>query len=80
MSAASRPVPSPAFIAPPSPDDPVRPVRSPCISVCRIDADTGLCEGCSRTLDEIADWGTMPDAERLAVWARIVRRRDAAAR
>jgi predicted Fe-S protein YdhL (DUF1289 family) len=29
---------------------------SPCIGVCRIDRDTGWCEGCWRTLDEIADW------------------------
>ena len=69
-----------AFLPPPPPDDPVRPVRSPCISVCRIDAGTGWCDGCQRTLDEIADWGTMPDPDRLATWARIVRRREAAAR
>jgi predicted Fe-S protein YdhL (DUF1289 family) len=55
-------------------------VRSPCISVCRIDPDSGFCEGCQRTLDEIADWGTMTDADRLATWGRIVRRREAAAR
>jgi predicted Fe-S protein YdhL (DUF1289 family) len=48
--------------------------------VCRIDASSGWCEGCQRTLDEIADWGTMSDEARLAVWARIVRRREAAAR
>ena len=68
------------FVAPPDPADPTRPVRSPCISVCRIDPSNGLCEGCSRTLDEIADWGTMADEDRLSVWARIVRRREAAAR
>ena len=32
------------------------PVPSPCISVCRMDAASGLCEGCLRTLDEIAAW------------------------
>ncbi|HVU81024.1 MAG TPA: DUF1289 domain-containing protein, partial [Rhodanobacteraceae bacterium] len=31
---------------------------SPCIGVCRMDAD-GLCIGCRRTLAEIARWGTM---------------------
>jgi predicted Fe-S protein YdhL (DUF1289 family) len=73
--------PPQSFVAPPpDPADPARPVRSPCISVCRIDAASGLCEGCSRTLDEIADWGTMTDPDRLATWARIVRRREAAAR
>ena len=68
------------YAAPPAPGDRSRPVRSPCIAVCRIDPASGLCEGCARTLDEIADWGTMDDEGRLAVWARIVRRRDSAAR
>jgi predicted Fe-S protein YdhL (DUF1289 family) len=75
----SRPAPH-DFALPPSPDDPTRPVRSPCISVCRIDPRTALCEGCQRTIDEIAAWGTMPDDARLEVWRRIVGRREAAAR
>jgi len=29
---------------------------SPCIGVCVINPQTQLCEGCSRTLDEIAAW------------------------
>ena len=47
---------------------------SPCISVCRMDAVTGLCEGCFRTLDEIAAWGMMADADKRAVWQQLVRR------
>ena len=39
-------------------------VLSPCISVCRIDQKAGLCEGCYRTLDEIAVWPELPDAQR----------------
>ena len=50
------------------------PVPSPCISVCRVDAGTGLCEGCFRTLDEIAAWGSMDDAGKRAVWDRLARR------
>lgn len=50
-------------------------VRSPCTSVCRIDARSGWCEGCMRTIDEIARWGTMGDAQRLDVWARLSERR-----
>jgi uncharacterized protein len=46
-------------------------VPSPCIGVCRIDADTGLCDGCLRTLDEIAAWSTLDDASRRAVWQAI---------
>lgn len=50
------------------------PVRSPCVSVCRMDAATGLCEGCLRTIGEIAGWADMDTPERLAVWQRIALR------
>ena len=51
---------------------------SPCISVCRMDAATGLCEGCFRTLDEIAAWAMASDAERRAIWAELAQRASAA--
>jgi uncharacterized protein len=50
-------------------------VPSPCISVCRIDPASGWCEGCLRTIDEIAHWGLFDDGEKLAVWADLKRRR-----
>lgn len=50
---------------------PVAQVSSPCINVCSIDAHSGLCEGCSRTLDEIARWTTMSLAERTRVLAEL---------
>ena len=50
------------------------PVPSPCISVCRMDAETGLCAGCYRTLDEIAAWGGMDDDTRRALWRLLVQR------
>jgi predicted Fe-S protein YdhL (DUF1289 family) len=49
-------------------------VPSPCISVCRMDAAGRLCEGCLRTLDEIAAWSTLSTAEKRVVWARIAQR------
>jgi len=36
-----------------------------------IDPKTGLCFGCGRTLPEIARWGRMDRAERLAVMALL---------
>lgn len=54
-------------------------VASPCIAVCRIDAASGYCEGCLRTVEEIAAWGAMDDEARRAVWAAIERRRGAPA-
>jgi predicted Fe-S protein YdhL (DUF1289 family) len=52
-------------------------VPSPCVSVCRIDAATGWCEGCLRTIDEIAHWSALPDDDKRAIWADLARRRAA---
>ena len=51
-----------------------RMLPSPCISVCRVDAASGLCEGCMRTLDEIAAWGMLDNAGKRAVWQLIEQR------
>ena len=47
---------------------------SPCVSVCRMDAASGWCEGCLRTLEEIAAWGLMDNRGKRAVWALIEQR------
>lgn len=44
---------------------------SPCNKVCVMDAEGRYCLGCARTLDEIARWGEMSDAERAAVLAQL---------
>jgi hypothetical protein len=38
-------------------------IESPCVKVCAIDAATGWCLGCGRSMDEIANW-TALGAER----------------
>lgn len=53
---------------------------SPCISVCRMHAASGWCEGCARTLDEIARWSTMSELEKRAVWKALPLRREMFAR
>ena len=53
-------------------------VPSPCVSICRMDASTGWCEGCLRTLDEIAAWSTMADEDKRRVWALLPARRQQA--
>ena len=39
-----------------------------------MDPDTGLCNGCYRTLDEIAAWSAMSDDRKRALWQRLVER------
>ena len=50
-------------------------VASPCTSVCRMDARTGWCEGCLRTLDEIAAWSGFDDADKRRLWLLLDQRR-----
>lgn len=44
---------------------------SPCIGICRMSEATGLCDGCLRTIDEIAAWSTLDDEAKRAVWRAI---------
>ena len=46
-------------------------VASPCTNVCRMDPASGWCVGCRRSLDEIAAWSRMDDAQKRAVWALL---------
>jgi predicted Fe-S protein YdhL (DUF1289 family) len=50
-------------------------VQSPCVEVCQMNPERALCAGCYRTLDEIARWSQMTEAERAAVLAELVARR-----
>lgn len=43
------------------------PVTSPCIDVCRMNPRTGLCDGCFRTIDEIAGWSSFDDTQKRVV-------------
>jgi len=40
------------------------PIKSPCIKVCAVDGQTGLCLGCGRTLKEIGTWTRLGHDER----------------
>lgn len=46
-------------------------METPCVNVCLLDAEFGLCVGCGRTIDEIASWASMSDAERSAIMAAL---------
>jgi len=45
-------------------------ITSPCVNICRLDA-RNRCEGCSRTLAEIASWSKLSDAERERIMAEL---------
>lgn len=53
---------------------PLQKPSSPCTKVCVLDAATGLCEGCGRTRDEIALWGSLAEAQRRAIMAVLPER------
>jgi predicted Fe-S protein YdhL (DUF1289 family) len=50
-------------------------IRSPCVQICRIAPESGLCIGCLRTLDEIAAWAAFTDQERQAVFDALPSRK-----
>ncbi len=55
------------------------PVPSPCVNVCQMNPDTGLCRGCLRTIDEIAGWLEMSYAQKREVLAQLEERRKVTA-
>lgn len=58
------------------PDRPPAPIKTPCIKVCVVDGESGLCMGCYRRLSEVAGWSKLSDAERDAVMAELPTRRS----
>jgi predicted Fe-S protein YdhL (DUF1289 family) len=50
-------------------------VPSPCILVCELDPLTDICIGCGRTLDEIAEWASVPRARQLEIAELAAERR-----
>lgn len=50
-------------------------IPSPCINICKMDADNGLCLGCFRTIEEITRWSRIDDEQRAHILAAVTRRR-----
>ena len=50
-------------------------MKSPCIKVCQMDPARGVCIGCCRSLDEIARWSGMSEAERTKIMSDLGARR-----
>ncbi len=58
-----------------APVDVVQEVASPCTSVCRMNDASQVCEGCWRTLDEIAQWGSANNQTKRAIAAQSAQRK-----
>jgi len=56
-------------------DTPPRAIATPCIKVCVVDGESGLCLGCYRSLPEVAGWQKLSDAERAAIMSELPGRR-----
>ena len=54
-------------------------VPSPCVSVCRMDAERVFCIGCLRTIPEISGWSRADAAGKRGVWRAIEVRASAQA-
>jgi predicted Fe-S protein YdhL (DUF1289 family) len=46
-------------------------VESPCNKICEIEAASGYCRGCLRTIEEIMGWAAGDDAWKRAVLDRL---------
>jgi len=55
----------------PTPSGPPPPIKTPCIKVCVVDGESGLCMGCYRQLNEVAAWARLSDGERAAIMADL---------
>ena len=51
-------------------------VVTPCVKVCVVDGESGLCLGCYRTLAEVAGWARFSDDERVALMADLPSRKS----
>lgn len=52
----------------------VKMISTPCIKICKIDRDTGLCIGCFRTIEEIKNWLKYSEIDRKQIISELLRR------
>ena len=54
---------------------PANTIATPCIKLCIVDGESGLCMGCFRSLPEVGRWGRMSDDERAEIMSGLPDRR-----
>ncbi len=50
-------------------------IESPCIKLCMIHPEAGICAGCFRTIDEIAAWSRLEPEARRRIMAELPARK-----
>jgi len=66
----------PATTPPGPPSGPPPAIKTPCIKVCVVDGESGLCMGCYRQLSEVAGWVRLTDQDRDRIMAELPGRRS----
>lgn len=61
---------------PVTPPGPPKAIATPCVKVCVVDGESGLCMGCYRRLSEVAGWARLTDEERAGIMAELPARRS----
>ena len=46
-------------------------IESPCVRLCVVHPDAGICTGCYRTMEEIRDWSSMAPETRREIMAGL---------
>ncbi|MEM7398682.1 MAG: DUF1289 domain-containing protein [Pseudomonadota bacterium] len=49
-------------------------METPCVNICMLDETSGLCIGCGRSGEEIADWVNLSPEERRAIMTTLPER------
>ena len=49
---------------------------SPCIDICQMDPESGLCVGCGRTIEEIANWSSYTNEKKKNILKQLKSRNN----
>lgn len=50
-------------------------IKSLCTGICLMDVETGFCQGCLRTIDEIVNWAESDEKTKSDILEKITRRK-----
>ena len=49
---------------------------SPCIDICQMDSESGLCVGCGRTIEEIENWSNYTNEKKKDILKQLKSRNN----